>query len=202
MRYKEIGVYKITNPEGGVYIGQSVNLRARLLAHKAVSRNKKYTPKLCESFEKYGYEAHTFEIVELCPKDRLNELERHYQELYNSCEGINLNCVLTATEHKKGVGVKQTEERKKEVGNFHRGKVYSDETKAKIKEARKRQIITEEHKSKISENSGSARIVLNTDTGIFYKSAKEAAIAYNMKPNTLIGNLIGRNNKKINFVYV
>lgn len=202
MDFKVTGVYKITNPEGGVYIGQSVNIQYRISDHRRMRGCEKYTPKLYKSFIKFGIDNHVFEVLEVCKREELKERERHYQDLYNATGGDNLNCILTATKDKKGVGVSPSEEIRKAVGDFHRGKVYSEETKAKIRYARARQIITDEHKRKISDNSASARIVVNIESGIFYNSAKEAAIAHGMKHNTLVGLLLGRNRNKTNLLYV
>jgi group I intron endonuclease len=193
-----ICIYKITSPVGLVYIGQTKNYKQRMCTHKNMWNKKECAPKLYDSFIKYGVENHSFEVLEECTLDSLNERERYYQELYID---ISLNIVLTKTKHKKGIGAKITEERKKQIGDLHRGKIYNEETRNKIKAARARQVITEEHKKKISENSGNAKYVLNLETGIYFKSAKEAANAHNIKHNTLIGALIGRSSKIKNFIY-
>jgi len=48
-----IGIYKITNPKGRVYIGQSINIEKRLSNYKKF--NCKSQPKLHLSFVKYLY---------------------------------------------------------------------------------------------------------------------------------------------------
>lgn len=86
------GIYKITNPKGKIYIGQSQDIDKRFYDYK-LKRCKKQ-PKLYRSLNKYGVENHTFEIITECNIDELNKLERYYQELYD-CIGKNgLNCVL------------------------------------------------------------------------------------------------------------
>ena len=87
-----IGIYKITNPKGKVYIGKSINIKKRFYQYKK-SLGKGQTI-LNRSFLKYGIEKHTFEIVCLCDYEELNNLERYYQLLF-SCIGENgLNIVL------------------------------------------------------------------------------------------------------------
>ena len=111
------GIYKITNPKGSVYIGQSTDIKYRWSEHKR-KKNKKQ-PKLHNSFEKYSRENHRFEILHELPFDIeqevINRYEILYSELYRKC-GINLL-------------------------NLREGKGYgrlSDKTKNKISETLKR----------------------------------------------------------------
>lgn len=67
-----IGIYKITNPIGEVYIGQSTNILKRFYSHKLNYGGSK----LKESIKKYGFENHTFELKEECPKTALLQRER------------------------------------------------------------------------------------------------------------------------------
>ena len=127
---------------------------------------------------------------------------RFYQEFYDATSDKNLNYILTKTKTKKGVGKPISDRQKEQISKVHKGKKLSKETIDKINSPRAKQIITEEHKRKISENSGAARIVLNIESGIFHNSAKEAAKAYGIKPNTLVCRLIGKTQKKSNLIYV
>lgn len=84
-----IGIYKITNPKGKVYVGQSRNLIKRKNGYKNL-RCKNQT-KLYNSLKKYGWENHIFEIIEECPLKLLNKKEIYYINEYNSIEeGLNL----------------------------------------------------------------------------------------------------------------
>lgn len=47
----------------------------------------------------------------------------------------------------------------------------------------------------------SSKLVLNTNTGIFYNSIKEAAISIEMNCNTLQGKLLGRSKNNTYFIY-
>ena len=96
-----IGIYKITNPIGQVYVGQSINLEYRKYGYSRMNFNTK--TKLIKSFEKYGWEAHVFEIIIECEKEDLKDLERYYQDLYE-CIGTNgLNMRLTKSKDKPAV---------------------------------------------------------------------------------------------------
>ena len=90
-----IGIYKITSPSNKVYIGQSINIDRRFKNYKSISQTKGQVM-LHNSFKKYGVNNHTFEVVEECSVELLNERERYYQDFYNVLNG-GLNCLLTST---------------------------------------------------------------------------------------------------------
>lgn len=196
------GIYKITNPNGRIYIGQSVNIKWRFSNYRRIDKSVSSSIKLYRSLKKYGSENHIFEIIEECSIEELNNRERYWQDFYNANSKLNLNCLLTSTSDKKGVSKPISEKQKQQISKVHKGKILSEETRNKIKIARSKQIITEEHKRKISENSGSARIVLDRNSGVFYNSAKEVAELYNINHNTLINKLMGRNRNNTKFAYV
>lgn len=194
-----IGIYKITSPTNRVYIGQSIDIETRFNSYKRIDCKTQRI--LYKSLLKYGVENHKFEIICECSIPELNDLERYYQDLYSVIKS-GLNCILTKSNDRSGVGIKMSDKQKKQVSEVHKGKKVSLETRNKIKMARAKQVITEAHKKAISENSGSARIVLDTNTGIFYNSAKEAAKYNNIKPNSLVCRLIGKVKNKSNLIYV
>jgi len=120
------GIYKITNPKNKVYIGQSINILFRWYKYKKLDCKKQC--KLYNSLKKYGADNHKFEILCECDKEKLNELEKYYVDLYNSFtseHGLNL---------KDGGGqrVGMSEESKKKVGDANRGRLVSDATRKKI----------------------------------------------------------------------
>jgi group I intron endonuclease len=86
------GIYKITSPNGKVYIGKSVNIKRRF---KEYNRGlAKGQTLLNRSFLKYGVENHIFEILFFCDFENLNNLERYYQLLFSSIGKNGLNIVL------------------------------------------------------------------------------------------------------------
>ncbi len=93
-----IGIYKITAPDGKIYIGQSKNYNKRLQEHKNSVRFK--STFLKKSFDSFGFEAHKFEFIESCCSSMLNDRERYYQDLYDVCGTDGLNMVLTPTSSK------------------------------------------------------------------------------------------------------
>lgn len=93
-----IGIYKITNKlNNKVYIGQSIDIERRWRVHKnrAFIQNKEYDKYLYRAFRKYGLENFTFEVVEECSKEELDEKEKYYILQYHSCVdtyGYNETC--------------------------------------------------------------------------------------------------------------
>jgi group I intron endonuclease len=95
---KKIGIYKITSPSEKIYIGQSVDIKRRFKQHKYNDLDTI----LSRSFKKYGFQNHTFEILEECSVELLNERERYWQEYYNCVSKKGLNSKLTKTNDKSG----------------------------------------------------------------------------------------------------
>jgi group I intron endonuclease len=84
------GIYKIENPKGSIYIGQSKNIDERLSRYKKLQCCK-FQLLLYRSFLKYGIENHTFEVLEKgeFTKEDLNKLEKEYIVKYNSYRKLN-----------------------------------------------------------------------------------------------------------------
>lgn len=90
-----IGIYKITNKvNNNSYIGQSVNIEKRWERHKISYKNEfdhNYNNHLYRAMRKYGLENFTFEIIEICNQEELNNKERYYIEKYDTFfNGYNL----------------------------------------------------------------------------------------------------------------
>jgi len=132
-----VGIYKITNPKGKIYIGQSINIEKRW-EREYYTLQCKDQPKIYNSLKKYGPENHIFEIIEKCLLDQLNERERYWQDYYNVLEeGLNLK--LTNTEDRNGKHSDETISKMKEYWrNYYKinngpnkGIKQSEETKLK-----------------------------------------------------------------------
>jgi group I intron endonuclease len=141
-----VGIYKITNPKGRVYVGQSIDIEARWKWYHA--GYCKQQVKLYNSLKKYRVENHIFEIVEECLEEQLNKRERYWQDRYNVLEE-GLNCRLTSTEDKSG---KISKETRKKISDTTRGKKLSEEHKKKLSEINKGRRHTEESRRKISDS--------------------------------------------------
>lgn len=83
------GIYKITNQLSNMcYIGQSVDLATRWKSHAKCGLgidtpqgNKLYAAMIADGLWNFS-----FELLEECPRDQLNEKEKYYIELYQAKE--------------------------------------------------------------------------------------------------------------------
>lgn len=89
------GIYKITNQKDDMcYIGQAVDLARRWKDHAkcGLGIDTPQNNKLYKSMIEDGLWNFSFEILEECPREELNEKERYYIQLYQSYEfGYNSN---------------------------------------------------------------------------------------------------------------
>ena len=86
-----IGIYKITSPNGKIYIGQSINIEQRWSKDYKTLRCKTQ-PKLYNSLKKYSPENHKFEILEECSIEHLLERETYWKTFYKVLEIPSLCC--------------------------------------------------------------------------------------------------------------
>lgn len=224
-----IGIYKITNPKGRIYIGQSIDIEKRFYKYKKL--DCKTQIKLYRSILKYGYYNHVFEVIEECKISELNEKERYYQDLLIINLKNSLNCLLTKTTDKSGLmskesrlkmsksrtGLKRSKEFIEKIRLINTGKKFSiesrlkmsiaqtgkkqsSETKIKKSNSLKGRLISDKNKKRISELM--SKKIICTKTGKIYKSIKECAELNNIKQKTLSAMLTGQNKNKTNFKYL
>ncbi len=129
-------IYKITNPKGKVYIGQTTNFEKRISYYRL--GKVKGQKKIYNSLQKYGWESHTVGILYTGPltEEGLNQLEIHYIRIYNSFKG-GLNMTLGGDRPPSWKGKKHTAESNAKRSAALKGKKYSPETKAKLSAVKK-----------------------------------------------------------------
>lgn len=94
------GIYKITNNcNGKSYIGKSKNLKVRLRAHHTQPFNRNndmYNSLIYTAIRTYGIENFSFDILEYCSEEKLNEREKYWISYYHTfiqlpnCNGYNM----------------------------------------------------------------------------------------------------------------
>lgn len=83
-----IGIYKIENlVNHKCYIGQAVDINKRWRRHHETCTDitsREYEYPIYRAMRKYGIDNFSFEIIEECLREELNEKERFYVEKYNA----------------------------------------------------------------------------------------------------------------------
>jgi group I intron endonuclease len=152
-----IGIYMITNPNGKIYIGQSIDIEKRFDDYKKLKCKNQI--KLYGSLKKYGYDLHSFDIIEECEFNKLNERERYWQENYDVINN-GLNLLLTSTNNLKQIVSSETKEKIKNTVNEYYSKLDKEILNERISKSsqkrkgcvgnRKGSTLSDEQKKKIS----------------------------------------------------
>lgn len=158
------GIYKIVSPSGKVYIGKSQHMQSRMNIYK--NGHTKSQPKIHRSFNKYGFENHTFYLLEICEIDMLMERELHYKLQHIEEFGWETALFCDLYDHGSGPKSEETKRRMSEgkIGKKHtkvhsnrgvpRDDFMTDEIKKKISLANQKPKPprSEEHSRKIGES--------------------------------------------------
>lgn len=147
-----IGIYKITNPKGKVYIGQSINIENRKERYEKYIKYMFSQPKIYNSIQKYGWGKHKFEVIEECSMEQLNERETYWKQYYLNQFKENWEMVLFCGLYDTGGGPLSEETKQKIskalLGSQHMlGKNHTEETKKLMSEKSKGKLKSENHKN-------------------------------------------------------
>ena len=111
-----------------MYIGQSRNITARKSQYKTLVKGG-IGKKIYNSLKKYGWDKHTFEVIEECEAEQLNNREIYWIKYYNSVlEGLNIK--------EGGLGGYHSEETKRLIRLKAIGRKLSEEAKEKISKSK------------------------------------------------------------------
>lgn len=127
----KIGIYKITSPSGSIYIGQSATVGKRWAAYK--NGYSKKQPKLHNSFQKHGVNAHSFELVHELPSDIDQQTIDMYEQIYIDAY-VDCGCAMMNLREAGCTGRHSEESRQKmkgKLGMWMTGRKLSEETIAK-----------------------------------------------------------------------
>lgn len=216
------GIYKITNPRGQVYVGQSINIERRFKEYKRLAK-RSAGRKLLNSLKVFGVENHTFEIIEECTNELLHNREHYWKVFFNTVEK-GLNCdyfdqgggprcqeirdkISKATlgkpkseAHKANMRKPKSEEHKKNISLAKQQ--ITDETKRKISEAKKGKTPNRDYKEWAKTIT---KPVLQYDLeGNFIKEwegVKIAALHLGCDPTTITANLRGITKKGFGYIW-
>jgi group I intron endonuclease len=140
-----LGIYKITNPSGKVYIGQSWNIADRKYHYKGLFCKEQTG--IYNSLKKYGWKSHSFEIIHELPEDTSQEVLDRYEILYwQQYKDCNVK-VLNARE--PGRGGKLSKETRQKMSIARKGFKHSQESIRKISATKVGHKHSEETKRKI-----------------------------------------------------
>jgi len=180
-----IAVYKITSPNNRVYVGSTINVKARF--QKYFTLKCEDQKRLYNSFLKYGVKSHVFEIITECTEEEMYRLEATYGHMYDVFGKKGLNCALPKN------------------GEFYAA--ISEDTKLKmslIKKGKRQSIEQRLNRSKSMIGNknclgakNNKKLVLDCETGIYYETAKEAAICKNINAGSLV-NMLNQNHRHKN----
>lgn len=134
-------IYKITSPTGRQYVGKTKHLGRRKNTYKYnIANNVGWVNSMImNSLQKYGWDAHKFEIIEEIPNEQLNEREKFWiKELDTYCFENPRNMNMSRGGEEGGRTwmfdierrKKQSERFKGEGGSFY-GKHHTEENKRK-----------------------------------------------------------------------
>lgn len=219
-----IGIYKITSPSNRIYVGQSTEVEARIKEYGYIYRSKKQV-RLHASFLKHGVENHSFEILQECTAEELNDRERYWQDFYDVTGSNGLNCDLvdsTNAPKKRSAETRNKIAKKLKGHTYNLGRRFTGETLIQIQKGSKARIgiplaestkqllreanlgkkYSEEARKNMSKNNGMAKTVLNTETGVFHYSVKEVSETYSLNQNVLIQKLGRHKKNNTQFIYI
>ncbi len=133
-------IYKITNPTGSIYIGQTSNFEDRIKRYKQLRCNRQV--KIYHSIKKYGWDAHTIEIIDRCNETNYWEREIYWIDFYKS----------NYAKHKENNGLNLCD-----GGKGNKGYKATDESKRKNSDRAKKRGVAHMHTPEMRKKSGMVR---------------------------------------------
>ena len=208
-------IYKLTAPNGKIYIGQTIDLRARFSVYSRSERRQNKSL-INYSIIKYGWDSFLKEIIfeGECNIEELNNLEIKYISEYDSTNkftGLNLALGGRNGLHNERTKKKMSESAKKICANKEYtkernshwiGRKHTDESKKKMRECGAVRGSSKEKLDSIRE-SGLVKVrkyVLNLETGIYYDSIIDASKSIDMNYLTFKNKVNGSKRNNTSFV--
>jgi group I intron endonuclease len=200
------GIYKISFPNGEIYIGRSFNVEKRIKRHICFLRNNKHVNcRLQEQYDKYkDFEWSVIEIVN-GNKSKQGEREKYWIEelkpTLNLTKGGDGGWEVMVGNLKGRVSAEVLKERGKAI-SASRKKLYEDPERRKWLIEHSGIFLNNGYKNqKTGGDSPMAKKVMNTDTGEIFGSLKDAAKSVNVNYKSFI-NRLKKNSKTLPFKYI
>lgn len=177
---KKIGIYKITNNiNQKIYIGQSIDIFKRW-KNEIIKPPNEY---LKNSFKKYGVENFSFDILEECSEEELDDKEKYYISLFNSTnKNIGYNITFGGTGGKMPSDIIEKMKKTKAKNGYTKywqGKKLPIEMKKKISNSLK------EEKNPNFKKGANLRKVVCVETGEVFNSANDVYNRFNSKSKNI-----------------
>lgn len=136
-----IGIYRIYNTVNGKsYVGQSRNIKKRFVRHRTMLNANTHTNSvLQEEWIRYGADAFSFEHLEQCEIDLLDEKEVEYINMLNSTtdgNGYNLTYGSSHPQKYTQTSISKMSFNNKGNGNPNYGKHLKESTKELIRKTK------------------------------------------------------------------
>lgn len=172
---KGCGVYSITNTKTGkVYVGSSLSIYGRLLAHRQQLRRGAHGNEyLQRAWDKHGEKVFRYDILELCRPTKIFKREQHWIDALKTTErvyGYNMaikagKSPMDGRNHSEQSRLKMSQKRKgmdtsaatRAAAEANRGKKRSQEVREKIGAAQRGRPKSESHRLNATDNHWSKR---------------------------------------------
>jgi group I intron endonuclease len=140
------GIYQITHRDTGrIYIGQSTNLKKRVVAYKSSGGSGNGNSVIKRAIKKYGWDSFDYKILVYCEgKDYLDDLEIKCIKAYNCLAPNGFNIEIG------GGNAPIPDHVKEAVANANRKRILTDAQRKKLSDAHKKRWanMSEEDKQK------------------------------------------------------
>jgi len=174
-------------PSGGSYIGSSAVLDVRFRGYFAPSRLNSRESIIYKALLKYGFSKFSFEILEYCCIDNLIKREQYYIDLLKPVYNL---CKIAGSPRGRIV----SEETRAKLRIANTGYKHTKEALEKISIASRSRSRTEEQREKLSAKNGREVIVTNLETKEVtkYCSLRQASRKLNIPLTSLYRCLKGK----------
>lgn len=197
-------IYKLTAPNGKIYIGQTIDLKRRYSEYKR-SNSRAVKTKIYSSIIHYGWNNFKKETLFKGETtfENINQLEIYYIKKFDSVNsGLNLEGGGFNGLHSEATKLKMSESALKvnsckEYTKWRNrgwvGRKHTDETKAKMRAGSVNKGSDKETLDSIRESAmvKVRKVVLNTENGVYYDSIIDASKSIGMNYRTFKNKLNG-----------